>query len=153
MDAGVRGEPAAAGIVVRQSRLQRDGLFGGLLAVFALAFARGYPGAQTAAGRIAVTAFVGAVMAVLVLLWVRSVRRPCHLEISGQAITCVSAQAQPITLSRQGGDELRFVSVGSGRYRNRGLTIGGAGTVIPLPFFSAGEIRRQCVASGWRFGR
>jgi hypothetical protein len=59
MDAEVRGEPAAAAIVVRQSRLQRDGLFGGLLAVFALAFARGYPGAQTAAGRIAVTAFVG----------------------------------------------------------------------------------------------
>ena len=51
-----QGEPglAADAVVVRQSRLQRDGLFTALLAVFALAFARGFTGAQTAGGRVAV---------------------------------------------------------------------------------------------------
>jgi hypothetical protein len=98
-----------------------------------------------------VAAGVGVVAALLVWLWVRTVRRPCRLEISGQAIVGVGAQGQRITLSRQWGDELRVVSVGGGRYRNRGLAIRGASTVIPLPFFSPGEIRRQCVASGWRF--
>jgi hypothetical protein len=120
-----QGEPglAADAVVVRQSRLQRDGLFTALLAVFALAFARGFTGAQTAGGRVAVTVFVGVVAALLAWLWIRSVRRPCHLEISGRAITCVGAQDQPITLSRQSGDEFRVVSLGSGRYRSRGLTI------------------------------
>ena len=153
MGAEPQGEPglAADAVVVRQSRLQRDGLFTALLAVFALAFARGFTGAQTAGGRVAVTVFVGVVAALLAWLWIRSVRRPCHLEISGRAITCVGARDQPITLSRRSGDELRVVSLGSGRYRSRGLTIPGAGTVIPLSFFSLGEVRRQCVASGWRF--
>lgn len=153
------GEPqgelgvAADAIVVRQSRVQRDGLFGALIAVFALAFARGFTGAQTAGGRIAVAVFAGGVTALLAWLWVRTVRRPYHLEISDQAITRVGARGQAITLTRQWGDELMVVSVGGGRYRNRGLMIRGASTVIPLPFFSPGEIRRQCVARGWRFGR
>jgi hypothetical protein len=33
-------------IVVRESRAQRDGLFGGLVAVFVLAFIRGFAGAR-----------------------------------------------------------------------------------------------------------
>jgi hypothetical protein len=155
MDDEPQAEPGVAAdvIVVRQSRVQRDGLFGALLAAFALAFARGFTGAQTAGGRIAVTVFAGVVTALLAWLWVRSARRPCHLEVSGQAITCVGARDQAITLSRQWGDELRVVSLGSARYRTRGLMIRGASTVIPLPFFSLGEIRRQCVARGWRFER
>jgi hypothetical protein len=52
-------DTAGTTIVVRQSRLQRDGLFGVLIAVFLLALVRGYPQAQTAAGRIAVVAFTG----------------------------------------------------------------------------------------------
>src|SRR5712691_1233750 len=95
-----RGEPglAADAVVVRQSRAQRDGLFTGLLAVFAVAFARGFTGAQTGGGRVAVTVFAGAVAALLAWLWIRAIRRPCHLEISGQAITCVGARVQPVTL-------------------------------------------------------
>jgi hypothetical protein len=144
---------AADVIVVKQSRAQRDGLFGALVAVFALAFARGFTGAQTAGGRIALAIFIGAVMAVLVWLRVRTVRRSCHLEISGQAISLVSAPGQVITLSRQCGDGLRIVTLGSARYRYRGLTIQGSGVVIPLQFFSIGQIRQQCAARGWRFER
>jgi hypothetical protein len=95
-----RDEPGAPAseVIVRQSRVQRDGLFITLLALFALG-----PRGQTA------------------------------------------------TLSGQCGDELRVASVGSGRYRSRGLKVRGASTIIPLSFFSMAEVRRQCVASGWRF--
>ena len=148
---GPAADAPAAAIVVRQSRLQRDGLFGALVAVFLIALARGYPGAQTTAGRIAVVVFVSVVTAALVLGWVRLIRRPCRLEITGQAVTFVDGKGATRTLSRRSGDQLRMVAVGGGRFRQPGLTIQGAGTVIPLPFFSTKEVRRQCLAAGWSF--
>jgi hypothetical protein len=45
---GPVADPDAEAIVVRQSRLQRDGLFGGLVAVFLVALVRGYAGARPA---------------------------------------------------------------------------------------------------------
>jgi hypothetical protein len=153
VNASVQDESGAGHpIVVRQSRAQRDGLFAGLVAVFALAFARGYPGAQTPGGRVAVAVFTGVVVALLAAGWVRLVRRGTHLEVSAQAISLVAAGSQVAVLTRESGDELRLVSVGRGRYRNWGLTSTGAGTVITLPFFSRREVKRQCVAAGWRFG-
>jgi len=143
--------PAADAVVVRQSGLQRDGLFGTLVAVFLVALARGYPGAQTTAGRISVVVFVSVVTAALVLGWVRLIRHPCHLEITGQAVTFVDGKGATRALSRPSGDQLRLVSAGGGRFRRPGLTIQGAGMVIPLPFFSTKEVRRQCVAAGWSF--
>jgi hypothetical protein len=142
---------AVAAAVVRQSRLQRDGLFGALVAVFLVALARGYPHAQTSTGRVVLVVFVAAVTAALVLMWVRLIRRPCRLEISGQAITFVDGRGAARVLSRELGDQLRVVSLGSGRYRQRGLTIAGSGTTIPLPFFSLREVRRRCLAAGWSF--
>jgi hypothetical protein len=62
-------DPASGTIVVRQSRLQRDGLFGTLIAVFGLALARGYTGAHTSTGRIAVAVFVCTVTAALIWGW------------------------------------------------------------------------------------
>ena len=143
-------DPAGA-IVLRQSRLQRDGLFGGLIAVFLVALVRGYPGAQTSTGRIVLVIFVSVVTAALTVGWVRLIRRPYRLEISSQTITLVDGKGAARTLSRRSGDELRLVSLGSGRYRQYGLTIQGADTVLPLPFFSAKQVRRQCRAAGWSF--
>jgi hypothetical protein len=152
MDESSSGAPAAA-ITVRQSRLQRDGLFGALVAVFLVALARGYPHAQTAAGRVVLVVFVAVVTAALVLAWVRLIRRPCRLEISGQAITFVDGRGATRALSRDQDDRLRVVRLGSGRYYQPGLAIAGAGpgTAIPLPFFSVREVRRQCQAAGWSF--
>ena len=142
---------AAATVVVRQSRLQRDGLFGALVAVFLAAVARGYPHAQTATGRAVLVVFVTVVTAALVVAWVRLIRRPCHLEISRQAVTLVDGRAPARVLSRGQGAQLRVVSLGSARYRRPGLAIAGTGTAIPLPFFSVREVRRQCLAAGWSF--
>ena len=142
---------AAAVVVLRQSRLQRDGLFGALVAVFLVALARGYPHAQTATGRVVLVTFAAVVTAALVVAWARLIRRPCRLEISGQAVTFVDGRGSAQVLSRDQGDQLRVVRLGSGRYRQPGLTIAGTGTRIPLPFFSVREVRRQCLAAGWSF--
>jgi hypothetical protein len=141
-------DPAAAPIVLRQSRLQRDGLFGALIAVFLVALARGYPGAQTTTGRVALVVFVSVVTAALTVGWVRLIRRPCRLEISSQTITFVDGKGATRVLSRRSGDELKLVSLGSGRYRQYGLTIQGTDTVLPLPFFSTKQVKRQCRAAG-----
>src|SRR5215831_18378271 len=150
---GPAADPPAAPVVLRQSRLQRDGLFGGLTSVFLVALVRGYAGAQTATGRVVVVVFVSVVTAALVVGWVRLIRRPCRLEISGQAVTFVDGRGTTRVLSRDQGDQLRVVRLGSGRYRQAGLAIAGPGTgpAIPLPFFSVREVRRQCLAAGWSF--
>jgi hypothetical protein len=149
---GVPAAGAAAGaVVVRQSRVQRDGLFGALLAVFLVALVRGYAGAQTGTGRVAVVVFVSVVSAALVLGWARVVRRPSRLEISPQEIVLVDPRGGRRVLSRRPGDQLRMVGVGGGRYRQSAMTIQGSGTVIPLTLFSAREVRRQCLAAGWTF--
>jgi hypothetical protein len=137
--------------VIRPSRLQRDGLFGALIAVFVLAFARGFPAAATTGGRIAVAAFAGVVTAVLVWGWIRVIRRPNRREISPDAVTLVDADGTRTTLSRASGDEITVTTVGGGRYRRPALTIVGSGTILPLIFFSLSEIQRECLAKGWRF--
>ncbi|HEX6931278.1 MAG TPA: hypothetical protein VF162_03965 [Streptosporangiaceae bacterium] len=137
--------------VIRPSRLQRDGLFGALVVVFVLAFFRGYPGATTTGGRVAVAVFAGVVTALLVWGWVRVIRRPSYLEISPEAVTLVDPGGQRKTLSRESGDEILVTATGGGRYRRPALTIAGSGTVLPLSFFSMSQIRRQCLACGWRF--
>jgi hypothetical protein len=137
--------------VIRPSRAQRDGLFGALLVVFILAFARGFPGATTSGGRVAVAIFTGGITALLLWAWIRLIRRPSHLEISPEAVTLVEPGGRRTTLSRASGDEIIVTSVGGGRYRRSALTIIGSGTMLPLSFFSLGEIQRQCLASGWRF--
>lgn len=140
-------------IVVRQSRAQRDGLFGGLAAVFVVALWRGYTGAQTPGGRVAVVVFCGLVLAGLTVLWVRYARRPSRLEIASQVITYVDPSGKQRLLTSAPGSELAFTTLGSGRYRTRALTIRGSGSVIPLPFFSVRQVRRECTARGWQFAR
>jgi len=137
--------------VIRPSKLQRDSLFAALVAVFIFAFIRGYPGATTTGGRIAVIVFAGGVTALLLLFWVRMIRKQTLLEVSPQAVTLVEPTGKRTTLSRESGDEILVTVTGGGRYRTAALTIAGSGTLLPLSFFSMSEIKRQCLASGWRF--
>jgi hypothetical protein len=137
--------------VIRPSKIQRDSLFAALVAVFVLAFIRGYPGATTTGGRIAVIVFAGAVTSLLLLFWVRMIRKQTLLEVTPQAVTLVEPTGKRTTLSRESGDEILVTVTGGGRYRTAALTIAGSGTLLPLSFFSMSEIKRQCLASGWRF--
>ena len=137
--------------VIRPSRLQRDSLFAALVAVFVFAFIRGYPGATTTGGRIAVIVFAAGVTALLIFLWVRTVRRQTLLEVSRETVTLVEPSGKRTSLSRESGDEILVTATGGGRYRTAALTIAGSGTVLPLSFFSISEIKQHCLASGWRF--
>jgi hypothetical protein len=143
--------PVPGTVVLRQSHAQREGLFGGLVAVFVLAFARGFPAAQTTGGRISITILCAAVIVVLTIGWLMILRHPPRLEISARDIRYTDGKGMVTTLTRQSGGELRFVTTGSGRYRSRGLMVSGSATVVPLPFFSAREVREQTVARGWLF--
>jgi hypothetical protein len=151
---GRRLTPEAQGMimtVIRPSKLQRDALFAALAGVFVFAFVRGYPGATTTGGRIAVIAFAAAVTALLVFLWVRTVRRQTLLEVSPEAVTLVEPTGKRTSLSRESGDEILVTVTGGGRFRTAALTIAGSGTLLPLSFFSMSEIKRQCLACGWQF--
>jgi len=137
--------------VIRPSRLQRDGLFCALVLVFILAFVRGYPGATTTDGRIAVSIFAVVVTALLMVFWVRAIRRRTVLVISRDAVTLIEPNGTRTSLTRESGDEILLTATGGGRYRTAALTIAGSGTLLPLSFFSIGEVKRQCLASGWQF--
>lgn len=139
--------------VIRPSPLQRDGLFGALTLLFALALWRGFTGATTTAGQIAVVVFCGGVLALLAWAWTYALLHPRQIEISAEAVTLTGPGGERETLSRSSGDELRVVVVGSGRYRRSALTIPGSGTNLPLGFFSLGEVQRGCTEYGWRFTR
>jgi hypothetical protein len=138
-------------VVVRESRAQRDGLFGGLVAIFALAFARGFAGAGTSAGRIAVTVFCAVVIAIIVTGWIVIVRRRSRLEISRATICYVTKGDERLALSRQPSGRLRVVNRGSGRYRTQGLALDGSDQVLPLALFSVRQVRQACIAKGWEF--
>lgn len=137
--------------VIRPSKLQRDGLFGTLVLVFVLALIRGFPGAGTTGGRVAVVVFAGGATLLLLWLWIRAILRPSLLEISADALTLVEPGGQRKTLSRAVGDEIVVTVTGGGRYRSRALTIAGSGVLLPLSFLPMSEVERQCLASGWRF--
>jgi hypothetical protein len=81
-------------------------------------------------------------------------RRP---EIAEDAIRYVQPGGRVSVLSRQWGDELRFVMQHRGvvsRVWVLGLTIKGTDTVMDLRGeFSREEVRQACLARGWRFDK
>ena len=115
------------------------------------ALARGVPAAQTTAGRMAATVVFGGLLVLVVAGWIAALRRPRRLEITEDAVRFVQRNGQVATLSRQQGDELRWVKTLRGRTWRLGLTITGTGTVMLLGTFSRKAVREACLARGWRF--
>ena len=149
----VPGDAADPGaIVVSESRSQIGILFGFLSLAFAVALARGVTGAQSTPGRPAVAVIFGILVLVCVRAWIMMARSPARLEVAGDVIRYVPRNGQVSTLSRQQGDELRFVQRRRGpRIWTIELTIAGSGTGIVLGFFSRNAVRQACLARGWRF--
>ena len=137
--------------IATQSRRQVGFLFGFLVLAFAVALVRGVTGAQTTSGRVAATVFSGILVAAFIAGWVVMIRRPARLEITEDAISYVPRNGRVSSLSRQWGDELRFVQRLRGRIWTLGLTIVGTDTVITLGFFSRKAVKQACRAHGWRF--
>ncbi len=127
-------------------------LFGFLLAIFTAALIRGVTGAATTTGRVAAAVFCAAL--ILAVGWASAARRLARVEISKDAIRFVSRNGKPSALSRQSGDELRFVKQHAGpmsRIWTLGLSIAGTDAVLLLSgFFSRSEVRKACRVQGWR---
>jgi hypothetical protein len=148
------GGPARLGpTIVTESRWQVSILFGFLTLAFAVALVRGGTGAQTTSGRVAVLVLCVVLLAVFISAWIRTLRHPARLEITEDAIRCVSRNGQSATLSRQQGNELYFVRRNrAGRIRTLGLAITSTDTVMDLGLlFSRKAVRQACAARGWRF--
>jgi hypothetical protein len=117
-----------------------------------VALARGVIDADTTPGQAAVVVIFGILVLICVQAWIMMIRRPARLEVAGDVIRYVPRNGQVSTLSRQQGDELRFVQRRRGpRIWTIELTIAGSGTGIVLGFFSRNAVRQACLARGWRF--
>jgi hypothetical protein len=144
--------PDPGAIVVSESRSQIGILFGFLSLAFAVALARGVIDGESTSGRVAVAVIFGILVLICVRAWIMMIRRPARLEVAGDVIRYVPRNGQVSTLSRQQGDELRFVQRRRGaRIWTIELTIGGSGTGIVLGFFSRNAVRQACLVRGWRF--
>jgi hypothetical protein len=153
VDSVVPGDaPDPGSIVVSESRSQIGILFGFLSVAFAVALARGLIGVQSTPGRVAVAVIFGLLVLACVRAWVMMIRRPARLEIAGDVIRYAPRIGPVSTLSRQQGDELRFVQRRRGpRIWTIELTIAGSGAGIVLGFFSRNAVRQACLDRGWRF--
>jgi len=147
-------DPTASpdGVVVRESRLQRDGLYGFLTVATALAVVRGVASASTTAGRLSAAVVLGAVLVVVVGGWVRAVRRADRLEISPSVVRYVpgAVGAPPVQLLRADGAQLRLATRGSGRVVLLELVQVGSPHALELRHFSQAAVRRTCVDAGWQ---
>ena len=78
----------------------------------------------------------------------RMIRRPARLEVSADAVRFVQRDGRASALSRQSGNELRFVKQHRGalsRTWTLGVGVAGTDTVIELPgFFARNAVRKAC---------
>jgi hypothetical protein len=138
--------------VVRESAVARDGLYGFLVAAFALALVRGFIGARTTEGRIVCTIVFSTIVIVGLYGWQLRHRRSKSLAISDDAIVLLTAGLDTTSqLLKTDGDRLQFVTIGSIRYRSLALKIRGRDTTLSLQFFSKKPVQAACVEHGWHF--
>jgi hypothetical protein len=140
--------------VVKESAAFRAVFWGFLEAAGVAALVRGHMGAKTATGRIVGDTFVGIFVALIACGWLIMTRHRAQLEVSDEAIRLVNRKGpEPIALLRAWGDDLAFVRKGGVRFGYSVLMVRGADADLRLDYFRAKQIRRACLAHGWRFGR
>ncbi len=142
-------------IVIRERATANAWLFGGLTAVFVLAFARGITGAQTQGGKVAVALFTGLMIVIIGGGWIARISRRATLIVAHDSISYITTNGDALILDRQSGDALKIVRTGSPRYGRTGLTIQVPRTtpmtILPITSFRIGQVRQACSAKGWQF--
>lgn len=148
--------PASRVLVIRESRVQRDGLFGFLCVAFAAALGRAL--AQSRPPVVLVVLFSVLVAFVLATWW--SMRRhPDRIEVSADRIRYVTtatrsrARTTRPDFDRAEGGEVRFgIGGGGGPYRYRTLVLTQVATAHTweLRFFTRKPIAAACQQCGWR---
>ena len=152
-DPGEAQDPGAT--VVAESHRQIGFMFGFLVLVCAVAVVRVVTGGQANTAAVIVAILFGIFLVALIPVWLARSPRRARLEITENAIRYVGRDGSVATLSRQQGDELRFVkrhAATMSRTWTLGLTIVGTDTVItPLSLFSRQAVQQACRARGWHF--
>jgi hypothetical protein len=136
-------------IVVEQSNMNVNVLWGFLSVAFAVALWRGHQGAQTYAGRLALDVIFGVGVIVSVTAWISFHRHPGRLEIS-QNVIMFSHRGQPnsIEFRRPGPLYVRRVFNPRGGAQSY-LKVVGSEDAIPLVLFNWKHVERACHAAGW----
>ena len=136
-------------IVVEQSHLYVNVLWGFLTVAFAVALWRGHQGAQTGGGRLVLDVIFSAGVILSVTAWISFHRHPARLEISHDVIT-FSHRRQPntIELHRPGPLYVRRVFNPKGGAQSY-LKAAGSDDAIPLVLFNWKDVERACRATGW----
>ncbi len=136
-------------IVVEQSSLNVNVLWGFLSVAFSFALWRGHQGAQTGTGRLVLDVIFSVGVIVSVAAWISSYRHPARLEISQDAIT-LSHRGKPntIQLRRPGPLYVRRIFHPRGGAQSY-LKVVGSDNAIPLVLFNWKDVERACHAAGW----
>lgn len=136
-------------IVVEQSNISVNVLFGFLTVAFAFALWRGHQGAETGAGRWVMDAIFSVGVIASVTAWISFHRHPARLEIS-QDVIRLSHRDKPnsIELRRPGPLYVHRVFNPKGGAQSW-LKVVGSDDAIPLVLFDWREVERACQAAGW----
>lgn len=139
-------------IVVEQSNMSVNVLWGFLSVVFALVLWLGHQGAETEAGRLVVDILFGAAVIISVGAWISFHRNPAQLEISQDLISFSHrGKANSVELLRTG-DLYVQTRIGPRGTVHRYLKVSGSDDGIQLVLFNWKEVERACRAAGWRIG-
>ncbi|MDQ4024920.1 MAG: hypothetical protein M3217_05435 [Actinomycetota bacterium] len=140
-----QGDP----IVVEQSNMSVNVLWGFLSVVFAVALWRGHQGAQTGAGRLALDVIFGVGVIASVTAWISFHRRPARLEIS-QDVIRFSHRGRPNTIELRRPGPLYVHRVFNPRGGAQSyLKVAGSDDAIPLVLFNFKDVERACRSAGW----
>ncbi len=136
-------------IIVEQSNLNVNVLWGFLATTFCVALWRGHQGAQTDAGRLVLDILFGAAVILSVAGWISFRRHPSRLEISEDVISLWHRGKPNSVELRRTGDlyvHRRFHPRGGSHSY---LKVVGSDDAIPLAHFNWKEVERACHAAGW----
>jgi hypothetical protein len=136
-------------IVVEQSNVSVNVLWGFLSIAFAIALWRGHQGAGAGAGRLVLDVIFSVGVIVSVTAWISFHRHPARLEISHDVIA-FSHRGQPnsIELRRPGPLYVRRIFNPKGGAQSY-LKVVGSDDAIPLVLFNWKDVERACRAAEW----
>ena len=136
-------------IIVYEKRGSVHFLWGFLTVAFGSALVAGHVLAETTGGRIAGDVLFGLLLIGSATAWFLNARHPARLEITPDEIVFTHGSGEGTRL-RHTGDLYLNVTLFSG---GRSLRVTGSDEGIPIPIhlFDVEEIKRACVAAGWRF--
>ncbi len=137
-------------VVVRQSRLWRNGGFALLAVVFVAVIVYGVT--RKTVGGVAIAVVFGCILVVLVVLGFVLARNDASIEVSTDRVRYVGMLMRPQPeMNREQGADLLLYKHRTERHTSRELTLEQVATSVAwtLPFFTRRALRAACTSRGW----